>query len=154
MLAGKVFNRQRSAAVGVAFAQHRVDGTAQASGVARQRGFVGVGFRVFRQVGQLVAVGLQFANGFGHLVHRGADVGQLDDVGVRQQGQPAELRQVVGHFLLGCQDIGKLTQNAGSQRNVTLNNINAGWCSKGAQDRQERTGGQVRRLIGQCVNNF
>ena len=101
------------AAVGVAFAQHRVDGRAQTLAVAHLDGFFFVGLGVFREVRNGVALALEFLDGGDQLSHRGTDIGQLDDVGLGAQRQFAQLIEVVGHLLLGLEEVRKFSQNAG-----------------------------------------
>ena len=90
MLAGKVFNRRRGAAVGVAFAQNGVYGRAKDLGVARfDIGFLVIG-RVDGEVGNGIALALQFADGRLELGDGGANVGQLNDVGIWGFGELAQ----------------------------------------------------------------
>ena len=100
-------HRRRRPAVGVALAQHRVDGAALDPVVAGPDvallvgpGLVGVG-------GQRVALRLQLGDGGLELRHRGGDVRQLDDVGRRRLRQRAQLGQVVGVPLVLGQPVGE-----------------------------------------------
>ena len=63
MLAGVFFDGFGGPAVGVAFAEHRVVGAAHDFRVFGFDFLRGVGLRVFREVGQVVALGLQFSDG-------------------------------------------------------------------------------------------
>ena len=63
VLAGVFFDGFGGAAVGVTFAQHRVDGAAHDFRVFGFDFLRGVGLRVFREVGQVVAFSLQFGDG-------------------------------------------------------------------------------------------
>src|SRR3546814_1964928 len=54
---------------------------------------------MLRLVGNRITLGLQFLDRAVELVHRRADVRQLDDVGVRLQRQLAKLGQIVRHAL-------------------------------------------------------
>jgi hypothetical protein len=67
---------------------------------------------------------------------------------------PYHLGQVVRDFLIRLQVIGKLPQNAASQRDVAGFNFNTCRLREGANDGQEGCGGQQRRFIRQGVNDF
>jgi hypothetical protein len=98
-LLGVVLDGARRAAVGVAFAQHRVDGGAQALAVAGLERLFFVGGRVFRVVRDLVALFLQFLDAGLQLRDGSRDVGQLDDIGVRLEGLLAQFGQRVRNAL-------------------------------------------------------
>ena len=148
-----LLDRLGCATVRVAFAQHRVHRAAQAFGVALSDGLFLVGLRILRIVRKRVALALQFLDGGHELWHRGADVRELDDVGVWQLRQPAKLGQVVRHTLLFGQVIGKLGQDACRHRDVTGLDLDAGRLGKGAHDRQKGVGRKQRRLVGQRVDD-
>ena len=113
------FTDVRHAAIGVAFAQHRIHGAAQHLRVARLDRLLRVVLRIFRIVGNRVALLLQFLDRGLQLRHRRADVRQLDDVGVGRLGEFAEFCQVVGLALRRAgRDSGKLRQDAPGQRDV------------------------------------
>ena len=82
VLAGVGLDRGRRTAVGVALAQHRVHRAAQQLGVAILEFLLGVGLGIFRVVRDGIALVLQFGDAGAQLRYRGADVRQLDDVGV------------------------------------------------------------------------
>ena len=154
VLARGIFHRIGGAAVRVAFAQHRVDRAAQALGITCLDGFFFVGLRGFRKIGNQIAARLQFLDGSGELRHRRADVGQLDDVGVGQQRQAAELGQRVGHLLFVGQKVWKLSQDTRRHGNVAFFNLDIGRCGEGAHHRQKGTRCQQRRLVGERVDDF
>ena len=77
-----VLHRERRPAVGVALAQHRVDRRALDGVVRRADRPLLVGRRRLGVVGQVVALLLQLLDRRLELRDRGADVGQLDDVGL------------------------------------------------------------------------
>ncbi len=154
VLAGVVLDRQRGTAVGVAFAQHRVDGRAQAFAVAGADRLLGVGLGIFREVGQVEALGLQFLDRADELVHRGADVGQLDDVGIRLQRLLAQLGQGVGTLLHLAEVLGELAQDTTGDRDVGLGHFDAGRRGEGAHDRQEGGRCQARGLVCQRVDDL
>jgi len=153
VLAGEVLDRQRGAAVGVAFAQHRVHGAAQALRVAGADLLLVVVGRLFRVVRHRVALALQFLDGSHELLHRGADVGQLDDVGVGQQRQLAELCEVVRHLLVVGQELRELAQDAGRDGDVAFGDFDACGRREGADDGQEGPRRQQRGFVRQGVDD-
>ncbi|MNV72568.1 hypothetical protein D3C71_1656670 [compost metagenome] len=86
-------------------------------------------------------------------MHRSADVGQLDDVGLGQQRQTAQLGEVVRDLLLVGQEVGELAQDTACDRDVAGFDIDTCGRREGAHDGQERAGGQTRRFIGQGVDD-
>jgi isocitrate dehydrogenase len=70
-----------------------------------------VGLRVSRVIGDVVTLALQFLDGCQQLAHRGADVGQLDDVGVRFECLLAQFAERVGHALFRRQILGEVAQD-------------------------------------------
>ncbi len=154
VLAGVVLDRQRRAAVGIAFAQHRVHRAALDLVIARLDVARDVVSGHVRVVGQGIALVLQFLDGRLELRHRGADVGQFDDVGVRGGRQLAQLGQVVGFLLVVLQEIREQRQDAAGQRDVAGFDCDAGGGSVGLDDRQQRLGGQERGFIGKRVQNL
>ena len=153
VLAGEFFHCERRAAVGVAFAQHRVHGAAQHLRVAAADRFFGIGLRALRKVGNLESAALQLLDRADQLVLRGADVGQLDDVGVGLQRQSAELGQVVGALLRVGQVVAELAQHTCCDRDVGLDDLDAGRRREGANDGQKGEGRQHRRLVGERVDD-
>src|SRR5690606_31219171 len=118
MVAGIGFNRRRRTAVGVPLAQDRVDGAALDLVVAAEGVALGVVGRIVGVVGDGEPACLQLAYGGLELRHRGADVGQLDDVGFRLVGQVAQVPKVVSDALFVGQPVGELRQDAAGQRDV------------------------------------
>ena len=82
MLLGVLFDGGGHPPVGVTLPQHRINGAAQHLGVASFNGGLGLIFRLRRIVGHLVALGLQLCDRSGELGNRGADIWQLNNVGV------------------------------------------------------------------------
>ena len=80
------------------------------------------------------ALGLQFFDHACQLVHRCTDVGQFDDVGFWKEGALAQISQVIGHLLLRCQVVWKLTQNSACNRNVTRFNFDVSRLREGLND--------------------
>ena len=153
MFAGVLLHRTRRTAIGITFTQNRIDGAAEALGISIADLAFGVGTRVLREVGDVVALGLEFFDGGHELRHRRADVGQLDDVGVRVLGQCAQFGQIVGHALLVGQVFRELRQHTCRNRDVAGFDVDPSCAGEGADDRQERVRRQHRRLVGQGVND-
>ena len=135
------------APVGVALPQYGVDGAAQHSGKARLDLAFRIGGRFVGVVGNGVALFLQLPDGAFQLGNGGADVGQLDDVGARLFAQLGAHIQVVGDLLFVREVIGEIGDDAAGQRNVPGLQLHAGAVGKGPENRQQRMGGQRRRLI-------
>ena len=95
VLARVALDRGRRAPVRIALAQHRVHRAAEHLRILRLDRLFRVVLRGLGIVGDLVALRLQFLDGGGQLADRGADVGQLDDVGLGPERQLAEFREVV-----------------------------------------------------------
>ena len=156
VLAGVLLHRGRRAAVGVALAQHRVDRAALDRVVApRGRRLLLVGLRVVRVVGDVVALRLQLLDRRLELRHRGADVRQLDDVGLGRLGQLAELGERVRHPLVLGQAVGELGEDAPGERDVARLDLDAG----GARRTPRRSAGSecvasAGRLVGVGVDDL
>ena len=153
VLARVVFHRERRAAVGIAFAQHRVHGTPGTLGVARSDRLLFVRLGALGIVRDLVTLALQLLDRSYQLRHGGADVGKLDDVGAGQQRQPAQFGQVVRHPLLLGQGFGKLAEDAGRHRDIAGGDVDAGRRCKCTHDGQKRSRGKCRCLISQRVDD-
>ncbi|MNE20017.1 hypothetical protein D3C80_1131190 [compost metagenome] len=154
VLACVVLDRQRGAAVGVAFAQYRVDGAALDLVVAGLGVFVGVGGRGFRVVRQIEALRLQFLDGGLELGNRGADVRQLDDVGFRRDSQCAEFCEVVRYRFVSPEAFREAGENASCQRDVAGFYGDVSRCRKGFDDGQQRVGGEGRSFVGEGVDDL
>ncbi len=147
VLAGIFLDRERRPAVGVAFAQHRVDGAPQALGITLlDLLFLGV-LRLFRIIGQLVALALQLRDRFFQLRDGGADVGQLDDVGFDFLGQFAQLRQEVGDALALGQILGEVGDDPAGQGDVPGLHFDPGPLGEGLDDRQQGVGRQCGGFV-------
>ena len=136
VLACVVFDRQRCAAVGVAFAQYRVYGAAHDFAVTRLDVFLGVSRRGVRVVRDVEALCLQFLDGSLQLRNRGADVRQLDDVGFRGNSQGAQFGEVVCYGLV-TQLLGEAGEDAACQRDVARLNVNISAGGESLDDRQQ-----------------
>jgi len=96
MLPRERFHRPRSTTVRIAFAQYGVYRRAQDHGKAGLQRTLLFRRRLLEIVGYVVALSAQFRNRFPELRNRGADVGQLDDVGLRRLRKLAQFREGVG----------------------------------------------------------
>ncbi len=92
---GIVFNRGRSPPIRIAFAQNRVDGAALDPVVTGPDGRLLVVGWFIRIVRQVVSPCLQFRDSCLQLGDGGADIGQLDNVGISGLGDFAQLGQRV-----------------------------------------------------------
>ena len=149
-----LLDRSGRAAVRIAFAQHRVHRTAQHFGVARADFLLRIRLGIFRKVGDVVPFSLQFLDRGLQLRRRGTDVGQLDDVRFRPQGQRTQLGQVVGDFLVGVQVFREVRQDASGKGDIAGFNRHSGRLGEGLHDRQQGVGCQCGCLVGQGVNDF
>ena len=118
-------HRRRRAPIRVALAQHRVDRAALHPVVGLTRLLRVVRARVVRVVGDVVARLLQLLDRRLQLRDRGADVRQLDDVGLGRLGQLAELAQRVRDALLVGQPVRELGQDPARQRDVAQLDLDA-----------------------------
>ena len=147
VVAGVVLHRLRRAPVGVALAQHRVDRAALDPVVAGAGVLLLVGRRVVRVVGQVVALLLQLGDGRLELRDGGADVRQLDDVGLGRLRQLAQLGERVVEALLLGEPVGELRDHPARERDVAGLDGHAGRGGVGLDDRQEGVRRQQRRLV-------
>ncbi len=154
VLACVVLHRGRRAAIGIALAQHRVDRAALDLVVARLGFLLFLILRLVHVVRQRITLLLQFLDRGLELRHRGADVGQLDDVGFRRGRQLAQFGQVVGDALALAQVFGELRNQAAGQRNVAGLHGDASGASERGDDRQQRLRRQVRGFIGERVQDL
>ncbi|MPN59137.1 hypothetical protein SDC9_206856 [bioreactor metagenome] len=87
------------------------------------------------------------------LAHRGGDIGQLDDIGLRRERQLAQVSQVVRSALGFGQKVGELAQDTACQRDIAGLHIDAGRCCKSTDHRQECTGSQAGSLVSQGIDD-
>ena len=153
VLAGVLLDRERRAAVGVALAEHRVDGRPHDPVVAGPDVALVVGLRVVRVARDVVALCLQLGDGRLQLGDRRRDVRQLDDVRLWSRGQIAELRERVADALVVTEPLGEQRQDAPGQRDVARLDRHAGDPGVRLDDRQERIRRQQGRLIGVRVDD-
>ena len=151
---GVLLHRGRDPAVGVAFPQHRVDGAAEHLGVLGLDRLLRVVLRLLGVVRHGVALLLQLLDRRQQLRHRGADVGQLDDVGLRRLRNLAQFGQVVGLPLRRRQLLGEARQDTARQRDVPRVHGDAGGLGEGLHDRQQRVGGEGGGFVGLGVEDL
>ncbi len=154
ILACVLLDRSRSAAVGVAFAQHGIHGAAEHLAVTGLDFLLGIRLRIFRIVRDLVALRLQFLDRGLQLRDRCANIRQLDDVRFRFQRQFAQFGQLIRDLLGRSQIFREVREYASCKRDVSCLNGDAGSLGKGLNNRKQRVSCQSRRFIGQGVNNF
>src|SRR5690606_12892961 len=136
-----------------ALAQHRVDRTALDLVVAGADLPLLVGPGGGRVGRQVVALRPQLGDGRLALGHRGADVGQLADVGLRRAGELTQLGQGVLDPLLRRQPVGERGQDAAGEGDVLGLHLHPRGRGERLDDRQQRVGRQHRRLVGQGVDD-
>ena len=153
VLPGEGLDGGGGAAVGVALAEHRVHGTTLDLVVAGLDGDLRVVFGLVGVVGQRVALGLELGHGSLELGDRGADVGQLDDVGLGPQRERAELGEGIGDPLLLGQHVGEHGEEPASQGDVACLDVDARGACEGLDDRQEAVGGQGGGFVGVRVDD-
>ena len=146
-----LFDRSGGATVGVAFPQHRIDGAAEDLAIAQADRFLRIVLRVLRVIGNGVALCLQFLDRRLELRYRGADVGQLDDVGLGFQAELAQFSEVVTDLLCCAQGFGKVRQNPPGKGNVPRLHGDSRRPGKGADNRQQGVGGQGRGFVDHRV---
>ncbi len=144
----------RYAAVRVAFAQHGIDGAAEHLRVFGLDRFVGLVARLLLIVGDGVPLLLQLLNGAQKLRHGSADVRQLDDVRLGGLRDFAELREIIGHGLLGREVGGELRQDPPGEGDIACLDGAVRRFRERLHDRQQRIGGERRRLVRQRVDDL
>ncbi|MNF77115.1 hypothetical protein D3C84_592530 [compost metagenome] len=97
---------------------------------------------------------LEFLDGGLELRNRGADVGQLDDVGLWRGGQFAQFGEVVADLLVLAQVLGEACQDAACEGDVPCFHSDAGGGSEGFDDRKQGVGCQRRCFVGEGVNDL
>ena len=154
IVAGVLLHGAGGAAVGIALAQHRVDGAAEHLAVARADVLLGVRRGVVRIVRHVIALVLQFLDRGLELRDRGGDVGQLDDVGLGPHRELAKFGEFVVDPLRWRQFLGEIGEDAAGQRNVLQLHRHAGRADEGFDDRQQGVRRERRSFIDLCPNDF
>ena len=149
-----VLYRECNAAIGVAFAQHRVDGATEYLRIARLNFPFGIVGRLFRVIRHVKALRLQLLDRSDELRNRGTDVRQLDDVCIGSLRQFAEFGQGVADTLLRGQVVREVGEDAACERDIAQLDVNAGCVGEGLDDRQERIRRQCRCFVGLRVDNL
>ena len=153
VLAGKLLDRLGRTTVRIALAEHRVDGAAEDLAVAGADGAVVVGGDVVGVVRDGKAVRLNLGDGGLELRHRGADVGQLDDVGFGAEREVTELGEGVARLLLRRQPLREVGDDATGERDVAKLNVNTHLLREGLHHGQEGVGGERGGFVGVGVND-
>ena len=153
MRLGVVLDRQRRAAIGVSFAQHRVHGRALDFVVLRLNVFFGRGLRIFRVVRNGVTLGLQFFDRGLELRKRSRNVRKFDDVGLGTGHEFAEFAEVVTDALIGGEGVGEGGEDATGHGNVSKLDGDSGDVGERIDHRQQRLGRQSGGFIGVGVND-
>ena len=139
------------AAVGIAFAQHRVDRAAEDLRIPGPDVPRRVVARLLGIVRHGMALVLQFGDGGRQLRHGRTDVGQLDDVGFGLLDQRAEFGEIVAAPLTGREILRKRGQNPPGKRDVPRLDGNPGRPRERFEYGQEGVRRKQRRLIRQRV---
>ena len=150
----KFLDRRCRAAVGVTLTENRVDGGPEAFGEPLLEGLFGVVLRFFGVVGDVVALGLELLDGALQLGDRGADVGELDDVGVGHLCQLAQPCELVGDLLIVGQVVGEIGDDSTHQRDVAGLDVNARTPGICLYDGEKGVGRQSRRLVDLCPDDL
>ena len=153
VLAGKLFDRLGRATVRIALAEDRIDGAAEHLAVAGADSAVLFGDRLVGVVRDGKAVGLNLGDGGLELRHRGADVGQLDDVGFGAERQLTEFGERVARLLLRRQPLREVGDDATGERDVAKLNVNTHLLCEGLHHRQEGVGGERGGFVGVGVDD-
>ncbi len=154
MLASEGFNGRWCAPIRVSFSQDGVYRAAEHLAVACTHFLVRFCLRIFWKVGEVIAQSLQFGDSRLELRYGGADIGQLDDVGVRLVRQLGKLGQVIVYYFIGIQLVSKACKNAPCERDVTCFDGYISGGGKGFYNWQKRVGGQRRGFVGEGVDNL
>ena len=142
------------AAVGIALAQHRIDGAAEHLAVAGADFLIRWRRVAVRIVRHVVTLALQLLDRSLQLRDRGGDVGQLDDVGLGAHRKLAKFGELVVNLLRWRQFVGEVGDDAASQRNVLQLHLHAGRPDEGFDDRQKGKRSKRRCFINLRPNDF
>ena len=140
VIPGVFLDRLWRAAVGVALAKNRIDGASLDLVVAGLDLFLLFALCFVRVVGDLVALSLQFGDGGLQLRHRGADVRELDDIGLRARGQISQLRQSISDSLTLGEKFWKVRDDASGQGDISGLDCDAGVPGEGLDDGKQGVG--------------
>mmetsp|Transcript_23331 Transcript_23331/g.40563 ORF Transcript_23331/g.40563 Transcript_23331/m.40563 type:complete len:294 (+) Transcript_23331:5114-5995(+) len=147
------FDSRRRATVGVALTQDRVHRGPLDRIITRAHVSFGICARLFGIVGQGVALALQFLDRSHELRDGGRDIGQLDHIGSGVFHQFAQFREIIGLALILGQVLGEGGNNAARKRDILGTDADTCSIGKGPNDRQQRRGRELGRLINFGVND-
>ena len=147
MLLRKEFHRERRPAIRVPLPQHRVHGASENLRVFRLKRSLRVGFRLLGIVREVVPVRPQLLDRRHQLRDGSADVGQLDDIGLRRQRELAQLRQIIRNPLALGQVFGKIRDDSARKRDIPRFDGNAGSLGERLDDGKQGVGRQRGRLV-------
>ena len=147
MLFRKEFHRERRPAIRVSLPQHRVHGASENLRVFRLKRSLRVGFRFLRIVREIIAVRPQLLDRRHQLRDGSADVGQLDDIGLRRQRERAQLRHIIRNPLALGQAFGKVRDDSAGKRDIPRFDGNAGPLGERLDNGKQGVGRQGRRLV-------
>mmetsp|Transcript_37967 Transcript_37967/g.81624 ORF Transcript_37967/g.81624 Transcript_37967/m.81624 type:complete len:205 (-) Transcript_37967:310-924(-) len=142
------------ATIGVAFAEHRIDGAAQDLGIATSDLRLLLALRIRGKVRDAEAFRLELLDCTQELRHGGRNVGQLDDVGCWMLGETSQFRQIVLHALCRRDVVREVGQDAGGQGDVLLHDLHPGEAAVGAQHREQGIGRQHGRFVRVGVHDL
>ena len=154
IVASVLLHRGGRAAVGIAFAQHRVDDAAEHLAVAGLDLLLGFRRRIVWIIRNVVALALQLLDRGLQLRDRGGDVGQLDDVGLGPQCELAEFGEFVVDPLRGRQLLREICDDATGERDVLQLHGHARCAHESLDDRQLGIGRERRGFIDLCPHDF
>jgi hypothetical protein len=154
MLARVGLDRGGRSTIGVALAQHRVDRAPLDPVVAHAVRPLFVAGRLIGVVGDRVALALKFGDRRLQLRQRGADVRQLDDVGLRRLRQLAELAERVRNALLRREPLRELRENPGGERDIARLDLNVRRGGERLEHREQRLRRERRSLVGDRVEDL
>src|SRR3984885_15904810 len=154
IVAGVLLDGAGRAAVGISFAQYRIDDAAEHLGITRLDVLLGFGRGVVRIIRNVVAVALQFLERGLELRDRGRDVRQLYDVGFWPRRELAEFGEFVVDPLRSAELLGEIGEDATGQRDVLQLYGYTCRAHKGFDDRQQGIGRKRRGFIDLCPHDF
>ena len=147
MLLRKEFHRERRPAIRVSLPQHRVHGASENLRVFRLKRSLRVGFRFLGIVREVIPVRPQLLDRRHQLRDGSADIGQLDDIGLRRQRERAQLRHVIRNPLALGQVFGKIRDDSARKGDIPRFDGNAGSPCERLDDGKQGVGRQRGRLV-------
>ena len=151
---GEFFNGLWRAAVGVAFAENRVNGGSFHAVVASFEIFLFVVSGFSRVVREVIALFLELLNAGLELRDGGGDIRKLDDIGFRGFCEVTETGEFVRDLLLGGEAIGELGKNSASEGDVGEFDFDAGRLDEALDDGEEGVSGEGWGFVGLGVDDL